>query len=80
VPQKGDRVCFRIAHVFLPEVHEVLASLTEELEVQGTIVDFSDSGNAQSVFAVVQLDGNQAVVVSVDRLRVVAGCYSEPKK
>jgi hypothetical protein len=79
VARKGDRVRFQIAHVFLPDAREVLASLTETTELEGTITDFSDSGNALQAFAVVQLDEKRRVVVPVDRLRAVIRCNSETK-
>ena len=78
--KKGDRVSFKVADVFFPEVDEVLASLTPEVELEGTVMDFSDSGNTPLAFAVVQLHQEQTVVVPVERLRVVALFNSEPKK
>ena len=70
--KKGDRVSFKVAHVFFPEVDEVLTSLTPEVELEGTVMDFSDSGNTPLAFAVVQLHQEQTVVVPVEGLRVVA--------
>ena len=78
--QKGDRVRFQVAHIFLPDVQEVLASLTETIEVEGTITDFSDSGGTLQAFAVVQLDEKQTVVVPVERLRVVITSASKARK
>jgi hypothetical protein len=78
-PQKGDQVRFKVAHIFLPDVQEVLASLTETIEVEGTITDFSDSGKTLQAFAVVQLDEKQTVVVPVERLRVVIRSASKPR-
>ena len=37
---------FRISDVFLPEPQEVLAALTPELEANGVLVEFSDSGSS----------------------------------
>ena len=69
--QVGDRVSFRIADVFLPEPAELLAKLTEDLEANGVIVEFSDSGNNLRAFAVVRITANQAVVLPVDALHVL---------
>ncbi len=68
--QIGDRVSFRLADVFLPEPAEVLANLTEELEANGVVVEFSDSGNNLRAYAVVRITAQQAVVIPVSALRV----------
>jgi hypothetical protein len=64
-------VRFRISDAFLPEAEElpVLASPTEKLE--GTIIDFSDSGLQLRHFAVVDVITRYAVVVPLERLEVV---------
>jgi hypothetical protein len=67
----GDRVSFRIADVFLPEPAEVLANLANELEANGVVVEFSDSGNDLRAFAVVQITAQHAVVLPVSALRVL---------
>lgn len=69
--QIGDRVTFRVADVFLPEPAEVLASLTEEVEANGEVVEFSDSGSALRVFAVVRITCAQSVILPVSALRVI---------
>jgi len=67
----GDRVSFRISEVFLPEPSEVLAKLTPEVEANGVIVDFSDSGKSPQAYAVVRITAEQSVLVSVNALRVL---------
>ena len=69
--QKGDRVVFRIAHAYLPEARDLLAKLTDEAEVEGTITDFSDAGEEAQAFALVRLYDNQTVIVPVENMRVV---------
>jgi len=69
-------VRFRISDVFLPGPAEILAGTSKGLEMEGEIVDFSDSGLEQRVFAVVQLPGPQTVVVPVARLEVVKAVES----
>ena len=59
----GDRVSFRISEVFLPEPSEVLAKLTPEVEANGVIVDFSDSGKSPQAYAVVRITAEQSVLV-----------------
>jgi hypothetical protein len=68
----GDRVSFRISDVFLPEPAEVLASLTPELEANGVVVEFSDSGSSQRAYALVRITANQAVLLPVTALTVVS--------
>jgi len=69
--QVGDRVSFRIADVFLPEPAEVIANLKDVLEVNGVVVEFSDSGNNLRAFAVVRVTTQQTVVLPVSALRVM---------
>ena len=62
---------FRVADIFLPNADGVLSvSLGEELE--GVVVNFSDSGSASRAFAVVDVIRRQNVVVPVEKLEVVA--------
>jgi len=69
--QIGDRVSFRISDVYLPEPYEVLAHLTPEVEANGVIVEFSDSGSSPQAYAVVRLTAEQSVLLPVTTLRVV---------
>jgi hypothetical protein len=69
--QIGDWVSFRIADVFLPEPAELLASLTEDLEANGEIVQFSDSGESPRAYVVVRITPRQVVLLPVEALRVV---------
>jgi hypothetical protein len=69
--QVGDRVRFRISDVFLPEPAEVLANLTAEVEANGVVVEFSDSGSSQRAYAVVQITPQQAVLLPVTALHVL---------
>jgi hypothetical protein len=69
--QEGDRVRFRIADVFLPSAEEVLA-LSPATELEGVVIEFSDSGAESRVFAVVDVIRRQNLVVPVEKLEVVA--------
>jgi hypothetical protein len=64
-------VRFRVSDAFLPSAEELhgLASPDESLE--GTVVDFSDSGSRLRYFAVVDVITRHAVVVPVEKLEVV---------
>jgi hypothetical protein len=70
--QIGDRVSFRIGDVFLPEPSEVLASLTPDVEANGVVVEFSDSGNSPRAYAVVRITVHQSVLLPVAALRVTS--------
>jgi hypothetical protein len=70
--QIGDRVSFRIADVFLPEPAEVLTKLTADLEANGVVVEFSDSGSSPRAYALVRLTAQHSVLLPVTALRVVS--------
>src|SRR5215831_14604387 len=44
----GDRVSFRVKDVYIPGVRELLSSLTEAAEVEGTVIEFSDYSHADA--------------------------------
>jgi hypothetical protein len=69
--QAGDKVRFRMSDVFLPTPEAVLAAPTMEEVLEGTIVDFSDSGQKTRVFALVDVIRRQALVVPVEKLESV---------
>ncbi len=69
--QIGDRVSFRISDVFLPEPSEVLANLTPDVEANGVVVEFSDSGNNPRAYAVVRITAQQSVLLPVGALRLL---------
>jgi hypothetical protein len=70
--REGDRVRFRMADVFLPSAEEVLA-LSPATELEGVVIDLSDSGTESRVFAIVDVIRRQNVVVPVEKLQFVAG-------
>jgi hypothetical protein len=67
--QVGDRVSFRICDVYLPEPAEVLANLTSDVEANGVIVEFSDSGDRPRAYAVVRITRGQVVLLPVTVIR-----------
>ena len=69
----GDRVSFRISDVFLPEPAEVLATLTPDVEANGVVVEFSDSGRSPRAYTLVRITTCQSVLLPVAALRVGAG-------
>jgi hypothetical protein len=69
--QVGDRVSFRLGDVFLPEPSEVMANLTPDVETNGVVMEFSDSGSTPQAYAVVRMTAKQSVLVPAGSLRVL---------
>ena len=69
VTEVGDKVRFSVSDVFLPNPEGVFVAGPGEEEVEGTVVDFSDSSSKARVFAVVDVFLKQTVVVPVEKLR-----------
>ncbi len=67
--QKGCTVRFHVADVFLPNVEELLAAFREQEELEGVVIDFSDSGSKTNAFAVIEVIQKGTVVVPVDKLK-----------
>jgi len=67
--------------VFLPASEEALAPLRfAETELEGTVVNFSDSGSKPYYFAVVDVMRKQSVVVPVKKLQAVVSPDREDNK
>jgi len=66
--REGDRVRFRVADIFLPE--EPL-NFAETQEIEGTVVQLSDSGQIPRAFASIDVLVHKTVVVQVDKLNVL---------
>lgn len=66
----GDQVKFRTASVFLWTRDEPLSALPPDAEIEGRVVDFSDSGPEPRAFAVVEVLKKQSVIVRVSELEV----------
>jgi len=62
-----------LSDVFLPAPEEVLAAPAADIDLEGTIVGFSDSGPTPDFFAVIDVVRKQAVVVAVGKLDLVRG-------
>lgn len=67
---KGARVRFQISDVFLPSPEGLSESPTADLE--GAIVDFSDSGSKRHAFVVVELDDGKTMIVPIEKVRPVS--------
>jgi len=67
----GDRVALQLSAVFLASPEDALARLTLDSEVEGTILEFSDSGVVTQAFAVVNVLRSVTVVVPTNQLRLV---------
>jgi hypothetical protein len=67
--QVGDKVRFSVSDIFLPDSENVFVVAPGEVEVQGTVLRFSDSGPTPRMFAVVEVVRRQTVVVPIEKLR-----------
>jgi len=56
-----------------------LRALSLDTELEGRIVGFSDSGNVERAFAVVEVVRRHTVVIPVDRLRLEGDSYPHGK-
>lgn len=66
---KNRWVNFRIRDVFIPDPQKLLIDLYGDDLLQGRVMDLSDSGRQEEVFAVVEVEGvNQPVIVPVARI------------
>lgn len=69
--QTGDKVRFRISDVFLPSPEGVFMPPAMGEQLEGTIVNFSDSGQKTRFFAMVEVVRRETVVVPVEKLERV---------
>jgi len=73
----GDKVAFLISDTFMQGSEENHTSLSDTGELEGTIVNFSDSGTASRVFALVEIVRKQTIVIPVERLRLLESSGSK---
>ena len=59
--------------MFLPGSPELFGPLAPNAELEGTVVDFSDSGDRRRAFAVVEVIRKQMVVVATEKLQLISG-------
>jgi hypothetical protein len=61
---------FKICDVYIPDPEKLLIELYGNDLLQGKVIDISDSGAQQGIFAVVTVEGlEQPVIVPVERIR-----------
>ncbi|SPE40610.1 conserved hypothetical protein [Candidatus Sulfopaludibacter sp. SbA3] len=79
--QIGDRVRFAAADVFLPGPGGVLTPVSDVSQLDGTVIEFSDSGSRLRAFAVIEVVSKQMMVVPVEKLeRLVSRPALRPLK
>jgi hypothetical protein len=66
---EGDIVRFQVADIFLPAADDLPKALTSAEQLEGTVVNFSDSGLLPRVFAVVDVIARRSFVVPVEKLQ-----------
>ncbi|HWC95650.1 MAG TPA: hypothetical protein VG456_02840 [Candidatus Sulfopaludibacter sp.] len=69
--QIGDHVRFAAADVFLPGPGGGSSISGDAAELDGTVIEFSDSGSKPRAFAVVEVVRRQMMVVPVDKLQSI---------
>jgi len=75
--QKGDRVRFCISDAFLPTAEELVVFAEPGENVEGTLVDFSDSGAKRSYFAVVEVVRRRTVIVPAEKVEIATAQHGE---
>jgi hypothetical protein len=63
--------------VFLANPEALFKPLSPDSEVEGTIIDFSDSGSKPRAFAVVEVVSRQTMVIPVERLKLIPAASDE---
>jgi hypothetical protein len=74
----GDKVRFQGSNIFLPGAAGCSAALSEEPELEGTIVGFSDLGPKPRYFAVIEVVMRHSLIVPVEKLEVVKTASRKP--
>ena len=62
----GDKVRFHVSSIFLSQAPE---PFPPDADLEGTVIDFSDSGTQASVFAVIEVVRTHTVIVPVNELQ-----------
>jgi len=52
---------------------DLRAVFREEEEIEGTVIDFSDSGSRQNAFAIVEIIRKQTVIIPIEKLQAESG-------
>ena len=67
---RSSWVTFRICDAYIPEPMQILMELHGRDQLEGKVIDVSDTGSQEEAFAVVEVQGlSQAVVVPVKHVR-----------
>jgi hypothetical protein len=64
-----------LSDAFLPSAEELVVFAMPDEKVEGTVIDFSDSGSKLDFFAVVDVVRRRTVVVPVEKVEVVPGSH-----
>jgi len=68
---RGDKVVFRIADAFVPSAEELKVDFPDRAELEGTVVDFSDSGGSSNAFVIVEVIQKHTVVLPIKKLKLL---------
>lgn len=66
-----------MSDAFLPSAEELVVFAKPDEKVEGTVIDFSDSGSKRDFFAVVDVVQRRTVVVPIAKLEVVPVSHAD---
>ena len=67
---------FYVSDVFLPNPADLSAAFFEAEELEGTVIDFSDSGRTHNAFALIEVVQKRTVIIPTERLQMVGNIKS----
>jgi len=56
--------------VFLPNTSDLRADFSDGDEIEGTLIDFSDSGERPHAFALIEITQKRTVIIPVEKLHL----------
>ncbi len=62
---------FHVSDAFLPSPAELHAAFSGAEELEGTVIDFSDSGKTHRAFALIEVTQQRTVIIPTRRLEMV---------
>ena len=73
-------VRFRVVDIYFPDPSKVLLDLHHDEEIEGEVIDLSDSGSDKEVYAVIKVEGlEQLLTVPTERLELAETLHVPPE-
>ena len=76
--EKGSKVRFHVSDVFLPSPADLAVAFSGAEELEGTVIDFSDSGKTHHAFALIEVTRQQTVIIPTEKLEPVCNLETPP--